>query len=80
MKNKTIKAWAVIWIKKSMPFYGITEKDKIVVAETSDAETKKQKYMTIDFPILKTKRDAEKFRAKNKDWKVVPCEIKLLKD
>jgi hypothetical protein len=75
MKKTKIKAWAVIWTKESMPSYGITEDNRIVIAETSDAETKKQKYMIIEFPLFKGKQNAERFRAKNKEWKVVPCII-----
>ena len=81
MKNKSmkkeIKAWAVLWTKKAMPVYGLRDKDIIVIAETSDAETPKQKYMTIDFPLFERRKDAERFRAKNKEWEIIKCLITL---
>ncbi len=76
-KEKILKAWAVIWTKESVPIYGLTGKDIIVIAEISDAETKKQKYMEIDFPLFKNKKDAERFRSKNKDWEIIACKIIL---
>jgi len=77
-KEKTIKAWAVIWGKEAMKNYGVPEKDIIVIAETDDVRLKNgEKYMTIEYPIIKSEIRAEMFRGKNKDWEIVPCEIKL---
>ena len=84
MRLIKLKGYAVIWTNKAKEEYGVpNDKETIISVETGEGGDKRFadggfKYIEIDYPIFRFKRDAEEFRAKNKDFKVVSCEIKLL--
>lgn len=75
--SKKIKAYAVKWKDSVKDDYLITASDnEIVIAETEDgADQRKFKYLVIDYPLFAKKKDAELFRAKNKDWEIIEVNI-----
>jgi len=77
MTKEKIKGWAVIWNKKA-ELYGAKENEIIYVEPEPDMNGKRYKYKGIYIDVLAifpTKNWAECYRDKNKEWKVIRCEI-----
>ena len=82
-KNKTIKAWAVIWEKESAKEYGAKEFEILSIEPERNCLTGKRyevkqgcKSFYIDcLAIFANKYEAECWRDKNNNWKVIKVEI-----
>ena len=84
-KPKTIKAWAIVWKKKSAEAYGTEENELLPIEPERDYWTQKRykakkgkRFFYIDcLSVFANKFEAECWRDKNKDWKVVTCTITI---
>jgi hypothetical protein len=66
-----IKAYSVQWKELVMEDNCVDEKDRIVIADDSSTGVR------IDYPLFMTKKAAEEFREKNKDWEVKEVTVTL---
>ena len=85
-KKEVIKLnmWAVIWTEKALEEYGVPLKNIIISVEPkedikvniSSEKIGRPKYLFTDtLAIFETKKEAEAYRAGNKDWVSIPCKI-----
>jgi len=77
-KERTVKAWAVIWKEKSAQLYGVEAPD--LLCEIGDEEMTRVKckchprhwhYIGV-FTIFPTRKEANAWRRKSKDLRTVP--------
>lgn len=84
-KQKTIKAWAIVWKKESAKEYGAEENSLLPIEPERDYYTQQRykaknrgRFFYIDcLSVFANKFEAECWRNKNKDWKIVQVEIKI---
>ncbi len=82
-KIKIIKAWAVIWEKESAKEYGAKENEILPIEPEADYWNGKRyrvkhngRFLYIDcLAIFAKKFEAECWRNKNDNWKVIKVEI-----
>jgi len=77
---KTRKAYICAWTKKARKKYGISSKDNFLTVEPIEEERKFVKdfsYHTTPFAIFGKRKEAVAFIDNNKDWMIIPCEIKF---
>lgn len=84
MEEIKVKAWAVIWEDFALPLYGIKPsdyKERLVGCDTGRyiadriGVRKRNTELYADYGLYGSKKQAEQYRMKNKEWKVVPCTI-----
>ncbi len=80
----TVKGWIVLWEEAVFKVYGISHKrsgDNIVGGQLENFTMNGIGVMKLeptdyaDYALFASKKAAEKYRKKNKEWKVVPCTI-----
>jgi hypothetical protein len=59
-----LKAYSVQWKESVMEDNCVDEKDRIVIADDVSTDVR------IDYPLFATKKAAEEFRDKSKEWEV----------